>query len=124
MTSVRRLEGKVAIVTGGASGIGAATARRLTAEGARVAIGDVNGARAELLAAELGDTAVGIQFDAGDVASVEQLVERTVAQFGRLEIVSHHRRDMRLPGMRGLHRCNELIGEVFLGNIPAHARGK
>jgi len=90
MTSIRRLEGKVAIITGGASGIGAATARRLAAEGARVAIGDLNGPRAELLAAELGDAAVGIHFDAGDVTSVERLVERTVAQFGRLDILHNN----------------------------------
>jgi NAD(P)-dependent dehydrogenase (short-subunit alcohol dehydrogenase family) len=90
MTSIRRLEGKVAIVTGGASGIGAATARRLAAEGARVAIGDLNGPRAEQLAAEIGNEAVGIQFDAGDVGSVERLIERAVARFGRLDILHNN----------------------------------
>ena len=90
MTSIQRLGGKVAIITGGASGIGAATARRLAAEGACVAIGDLNGAGAEQLAAEIGDRAVGVQFDAGDVASVELLVERTVAQFGRLDILHNN----------------------------------
>jgi NAD(P)-dependent dehydrogenase (short-subunit alcohol dehydrogenase family) len=90
MTSIQRLGGKVAIITGGASGIGAATARRLAAEGACVAIGDLNGARAEQVAAEIGDRAVGVQFDAGDAASVELLVERTVAQFGRLDILHNN----------------------------------
>ena len=90
MTTCRRLEGKVAIVTGGASGIGAATARRLVAEGARVAIGDVNGLRAESVAADIGSAAAGIQFDAGDVESVKLLVERAVERFGRLDILHNN----------------------------------
>jgi NAD(P)-dependent dehydrogenase (short-subunit alcohol dehydrogenase family) len=85
-----RLDGKVAIVTGGASGIGAATARRLVAEGAKVGIGDVNGEGAELLAKELGDAAIGIQFDAGDVAAVGRLVAATVDHFGRLDILHNN----------------------------------
>lgn len=90
MTTCRRLEGKVAIVTGGASGIGAATARRLVAEGARVAIGDVNGLRAESVAADIGSAAAGIQFDAGDVESVKLLVDRAVERFGRLDILHNN----------------------------------
>jgi NAD(P)-dependent dehydrogenase (short-subunit alcohol dehydrogenase family) len=86
----RRLDGKVAVVTGGASGIGAATARRLVAEGARVGIGDINGEGAELLAKELGDGAIGVRFDAGEVASVEQLVTTTVEHFGRLDILHNN----------------------------------
>jgi NAD(P)-dependent dehydrogenase (short-subunit alcohol dehydrogenase family) len=80
----------VAVVTGGASGIGAATSRRLVAEGARVGIGDINAEGAELLAKELGDGAIGIGFDAADVASVEQLVTATVEHFGRLDILHNN----------------------------------
>ena len=89
MTNCRRLEGRVAVVTGGASGIGAATVRRLAAEGASVAIGDINGDAAALLAKELGDTAIGVEFDAGDVASVESLID-TVDRFGRLDILHNN----------------------------------
>jgi len=81
------IDGKVAIVTGGASGIGAATVRRFIAEGARVAIGDIDGARAEALAHELGDAALPVRFDALDVASVEALVETTVGHFGKLDFL-------------------------------------
>jgi NAD(P)-dependent dehydrogenase (short-subunit alcohol dehydrogenase family) len=87
---MKRLSDKVAIVTGGASGIGAATCRRLVAEGARVAIADLDGQRAKSLAAELGDAALAVEVDAGDVASVQAMVEATVARFGRLDILHNN----------------------------------
>jgi NAD(P)-dependent dehydrogenase (short-subunit alcohol dehydrogenase family) len=84
---MRGLEGKVAIVTGGASGIGEATCRRFAQEGAKVVIGDIDGGRAEALAKELGDAALAVRFDAGDVASVEALVAAAVDRFGRLDVL-------------------------------------
>jgi NAD(P)-dependent dehydrogenase (short-subunit alcohol dehydrogenase family) len=90
MAELRRFEGKVAIVTGGGSGMGAATARRLADEGARVAVGDIDGELAEKVAAEIGDAALAIQFDAGDVSSVERLVSTTVDHFGRLDVLHNN----------------------------------
>lgn len=68
-----RFEGRVAVVTGGASGIGAATARRLAAEGASVWIGDVDEAEAEGVAAEIGGQAVAL--DVSDDAAVRQALD-------------------------------------------------
>jgi NAD(P)-dependent dehydrogenase (short-subunit alcohol dehydrogenase family) len=68
-----RLTGKVAIVTGGASGIGLASARRFVAEGARVMIGDVDVPRLDAVSAELGDGVAGRQCDVRDEADVEAL---------------------------------------------------
>lgn len=87
---MKRFMGKVAIVTGGASGIGAATCRRLTAEGAKVVVADVNLAPAEALAKELGNEAMAFQFDAGDVLSVEKLVAATFARYGRIDVLHNN----------------------------------
>lgn len=87
---MNRLEGKVAIVTGGAGGIGSATARRLVAEGARVVVADIAADGAEAVAAELGDRAIGFAFDAGDLTSIEALVEAAVSRFGRLDILHNN----------------------------------
>jgi NAD(P)-dependent dehydrogenase (short-subunit alcohol dehydrogenase family) len=84
---MKGIEGKVAIVTGGASGIGAAACRRFVEEGARVAIGDLNRTAAEALATELGSAAIAVQFDAGDTDSVRKLVETAAGKFGRIDFL-------------------------------------
>jgi 3-hydroxyacyl-CoA dehydrogenase/3-hydroxy-2-methylbutyryl-CoA dehydrogenase len=78
-----RIEGASALVAGGASGLGAATARRLHAGGAHVTIADVNAERGEVLAAELGDRAAFAACDVTDEAAVRAAVEVAAAHGGR-----------------------------------------
>lgn len=78
-----RFAGKVAVVTGGSSGIGAATARLLVRDGAKVVIGDL-GADDALLA-ELGDCARFLPTDVANQAQVKTLVDEAVAHFGRID---------------------------------------
>lgn len=81
------IEGKVAIVTGAAQGIGRAIATRYIAGGAKVAIADVQVDKGEALARELGaDRCLFVECDVGDKASVDKLVARTVERFGALDI--------------------------------------
>ena len=87
---MQRLEDKVAIVTGGAGGIGSATARRLTSEGARVAVADIDLPRAREVARAVGSDAIAVQYDAADTASIQSLVETTVKHYGRLDILHNN----------------------------------
>lgn len=80
-----RLEGHVAIVTGGASGIGAATVRRFVAEGARVAIADRDQERGQALAAELGDATVFVPTDVSVEQDIAEMVAHTIDEFGRVD---------------------------------------
>ena len=68
------LDGKVAIVTGGASGLGEGLVRRFAAEGAKVLIGDVDRDRGTALAADIGDNALFVEADVSDVGEVSGLV--------------------------------------------------
>lgn len=81
-----RFEGKVAIVTGAAGGIGRAIAERLAAEGARVALTDLNAEAAGRIAAALPD-ARGYGCDVSDEATVEATAARVVADLGHLDVV-------------------------------------
>jgi 2-hydroxycyclohexanecarboxyl-CoA dehydrogenase len=80
-----RFEGKTALVTGGASGIGAATVRLLAAEGARVAIGDVNEDGAREIAAEL--DGIGCKLDVTDTGSVGAAVSAIVERLGPVDVL-------------------------------------
>jgi len=82
-----RLKDKVAIVTGAASGFGAEIARQYVAEGAKVAVADINEAGARAVADSLGANAIAVVCDVTQRAAVDALVAKTVEKFGRLDIV-------------------------------------
>ncbi len=81
------LTGKTAMVTGGASGIGAAIAAAFAAKGARVAVVDLNGDAAQQRASELGSESEGFAGNVADPASVTEVVGEVVAAFGRIDIL-------------------------------------
>ena len=85
-----RLPGRVAAITGGALGIGRATAQLFAAEGALVALGDVEVTGAETVAKEIvngGGRAIAVGVDVGDAGQVQAFVDRVVAEFGRLDVM-------------------------------------
>ena len=85
-----RLEGKVAIVTGAAQGIGAATARLMVAEGAAVVLGDLDESGVARVAAELGDRAVAQRADVTVEDDVAALVATSVSHFGGLDVLHNN----------------------------------
>lgn len=82
-----RLDGKAAIITGGAGGFGEGMTRRFVEEGARVLIADMNVKRAETLADELGDATVPLRVDVSLAADIEQMVATAHDAFGRVDIM-------------------------------------
>ncbi len=82
-----RLQGKVAIITGGGSGIGAATAHRFAEEGARVVVADLKVETAQAVADEIGGEAFGVEIDVTSTTSIERVVEETVGRFGGLDVI-------------------------------------
>ena len=85
-----RLDNTVVMITGGAQGIGEGIARRLAAEGAAIAIADLNGDKAVAVAETLkgeGAGAIGVQVDVGDRGQVQGAIKAVVASFGRLDVL-------------------------------------
>lgn len=84
------LDGKVAIVTGGTSGIGLATVERFVAEGAKVAIADIQDELGASIAKKLGEDALYVHTDVTDESAIEALVTTTVDRFGKLDVIHNN----------------------------------
>ncbi|MEU6748279.1 glucose 1-dehydrogenase [Spirillospora sp. NPDC046719] len=102
---MKRLQDKIAIITGAASGIGAATARRVAAEGARTVVADLNKDGAATVAEEIaaaGGTAMAVEVDLGDTDSVRAMIASTVSAFGGLDVLHNNAAATHLAARRDL----------------------
>ncbi|MEV5576899.1 SDR family NAD(P)-dependent oxidoreductase [Spirillospora sp. NPDC052269] len=94
---MRRFQGRVALIAGGGSNIGAASARRLAGEGAHVVVGDIRLDNAEQVAAGIaksGGEAVAVRYDQGDPDSIAELVDAVLRRYGRLDVLHANAADL------------------------------
>jgi 3(or 17)beta-hydroxysteroid dehydrogenase len=116
-----RVEGKVALVTGGASGLGAASVRMLVREGARVAITDITEETGQALAKELGEAARFWRLDVTREEDWESVVDAVLATFGRLDVVVNNAgigivKDVETMSLKEWRLVNAVnLDGVFLG---------
>jgi NAD(P)-dependent dehydrogenase (short-subunit alcohol dehydrogenase family) len=117
---------KVVVVAGGGSGIGAATARRLGAEGAAVVVGDLVGDNADAVAAEVRDAggrAVAVQFDIADDASVAALVATAVREYGRLDAMHANAADLSPETIGRDSNALDVPTDVFMHTLDVNLKG-
>jgi NAD(P)-dependent dehydrogenase (short-subunit alcohol dehydrogenase family) len=120
-----RLEGKVALVVGGGSGMGRAGAAAMAAEGARVVVSDISLERADAVARSIGASggeAAARHVDVTSPELVEGLVEETVALFGRIDALYHCAADVQLVNTQD-RRLTELEDDVWHRVIDVHLTG-
>lgn len=112
------LDGTVAVITGGASGIGEATVRLFAQEGAKVVIADIQDDRAERLADELGPAACFVHADVSLESDVKAAIDHAFTRFGRLDCLFNNAGP---PGTSG--PIGEMTLESFEATMGAHLRG-
>jgi len=117
---VSRLDGKVALVVGGGSGMGRAGAAAMAAEGATVVVSDLALDRAEAVAGAIGGTAMYV--DVASASTVEQLVRDVVAAHGRLDAVYHCAADVHFVNTED-RRLTELDDPIWHRMIDIHLTG-
>ncbi len=111
------LDGKIAFITGGGQGLGEAMARRFAAEGAKVAVLDLNGDRARKVADDLPTAGIGVEADVRDLEAVEAAIRRCVEELGGLDIVVNNAgitRDATIRRMT-LEQWNEVVSVHLTG---------
>jgi NAD(P)-dependent dehydrogenase (short-subunit alcohol dehydrogenase family) len=120
-----RVAGKVALVTGGASGIGRATALLLAREGARVAVADIDANRARAVAAEIGAAAMALVLDVADPEAWPAAIKEIEERFGALNVLVHAAGmslmktvdELTVEEWRRVHAVN--LDAIFLGTKAA-----
>jgi NAD(P)-dependent dehydrogenase (short-subunit alcohol dehydrogenase family) len=115
--SPRLLEGKTALVTGAASGIGRAIVKALAGAGAWVAITDKNGEAAAALAKEIGKDAIAVPLDVTDAAATAAVFEQAEAAFGRIDIVCAN------AGISTMNSTVDLTEAEWDSNMNVNAKG-
>ena len=117
-----RLDGKVALVVGGGSGMGRAGAAAMAAEEAVVVVADIALDRAEIVAAAIGRNAIAMYLDVTSSGLVERVVERTVERFGRVDVLYHCAADVHFVNTQD-KRLTELDDDVWARMIDIHLTG-
>jgi NAD(P)-dependent dehydrogenase (short-subunit alcohol dehydrogenase family) len=112
-----KLKDKVAVVTGGARGIGEAIVRAYAAEGAHVVVADVETAKADALAAELGGQALALRLDVRDKASIESMIGAVVSKLGGVDILVNN------AGIFNMGPLSEITEEDFDRQFGVNVRG-
>jgi NAD(P)-dependent dehydrogenase (short-subunit alcohol dehydrogenase family) len=113
------VDGKVAVVTGGGGGIGAALAGRLVAAGARVVVADLDGDRAQAVAAGLGDAAAGTGADVASEADLRDVLALAEDRFGPVDVFCAN---AGIIGATGLGDSDEEWARIVDVNVMAHVR--
>jgi 3-hydroxybutyrate dehydrogenase len=111
------MQNKVVLITGAAGGIGRAMAKRFVAEGARVAIADLNGAQAKVTAAELGGLTLAVTMDVTDEASVNDGVAAVVSQWGTVDVLISN------AGVQIVHRTEDFPFSEWKKMLAIHLDG-
>ena len=117
-----RLDGKIALVVGGGSGMGRAGATAMAAEGAKVVVSDLALDRAEAVAAAIGENAFAMHVDVTSPERVERVVAETVERFGRLDVLYHCAADVHFVNTQD-KRLTELEDDVWARMIDIHLTG-
>jgi NAD(P)-dependent dehydrogenase (short-subunit alcohol dehydrogenase family) len=110
-----RLRDKVALVTGGARGIGRAICERFAAEGARVAVADLDATECARVAGEIGEGTFGVRLDVTNQGSVDAAVGAVVEQFGRIDVLINNAGVWELQPL--LEMTRERTARVFAVNV-------
>jgi NAD(P)-dependent dehydrogenase (short-subunit alcohol dehydrogenase family) len=117
-----RLEGKIALIVGGGSGMGRAGAAAMAAEGAEVVVSDIAFDRAEAVASSIGGNAVAMHIDVTSPELVQSVVADTVERFGHLDVVYHCAADVHFVNTQD-RRLTELEDDVWARMIDIHLTG-